>query len=81
MSKKRKSCFQPDAETVSELQNLCVSFATLLQKTGVDAHEMRGDLGKILDVYIELKCLTSELTLKSDPHLNKLLEARDAGIA
>lgn len=74
---KNKSRSRPTRETVIELQNLCASFTTILQNTGIDAHEMQGDLGKVLDLYVELCYLTHALAVKSDPHISKLLEHFD----
>lgn len=77
ISNKNKSRSRASRETVVELQNLCATFTTILQNTGINAHEMQGDLGRVLDVYIELCYLISELAVKSDPHISKFREHFD----
>lgn len=69
---KRKSNSWPSAATVAELATIREAFANLLANTGVDAREMRGDLGKILDLYFDLCHLVSRLSLRTDPHLRDL---------
>lgn len=72
MRKRQRSCSTPSRETVAELKEIRVAFIRLLDNTGVDAQEMRGDLGKILDIYFDLCCLIGRLSIKTDPHLGKL---------
>lgn len=78
MAKKRKTGLQQNASSVhpdivADLRELCSTFTKILSNTGIEAHEMQGDLGRLLDIYISLCYLTSDLTLKTDLHIGKLI--------
>lgn len=78
MAKKRKTgspqdTFRVNPETVADLRELCSTFTKILDDTGIEAHKMQGDLGRLLDIYVSLCYLTNELTIKTDPHIGKLI--------
>lgn len=78
MAKKRKIGGQTDnggisPEMVADLRGLCSSFSKILDNTGVESPQMQDELGRLLDLYISLCYLTSELELKTDRHIGKLI--------